>query len=37
MYQADGLIHSDTNCQSFKKTANIFAQTKKLGHGSFVG
>jgi hypothetical protein len=30
MYQANGLIHSDTNCYSFKKeSANIFAQAKK--------
>ena len=29
MYQADGLIHSDTNCHSFKKTANIISLKPK--------
>jgi len=32
MYQANELIHSDTNCYSFKnEPANIFAQVKKSG------
>ena len=35
MYQANGLIHSDTNCYSFKKeSANIFAQAKKQANNT---
>ena len=32
MYQANELIHSDTNCYSFKnEPTNSFAQAKKSG------